>query len=75
MNIQCCATLTRELNEGKLDRRDFLRIATLLGVSAVSAYTMAGLPTPAEAQTAAPKKGGTLRIGMRVPGSQEPPHL
>src|SRR6478752_1003526 len=63
---------TRELNEGKLDRRDFLRIATLLGVSAVSAYTMAGLPTPAEAQTAAPKKGGTLRIGMRVQDLSSP---
>jgi hypothetical protein len=43
----------------------FLRMATLLGVSAV-AYGLAGLPLPAMAQTAAPKKGGVIRIGMRV---------
>lgn len=55
----------REFAEGKLDRREFLRIATLVGMSAASAYAMVGLPQPALAQ-GAPKKGGTLKIGMRV---------
>ena len=39
----------QEMAEGRLDRRDFLRIATLLGVSATTAYGMAGLTAPAQA--------------------------
>ena len=54
-----------ELDAGQIDRRAFLRVASLLGVSATAAYSMAGLPTPALAQ-GAPKKGGIVRLGMRV---------
>ena len=61
----------REFAEGKLGRRDFLRIATLLGVSATTAYGMAGLPMPAMAQ-GTPKKGGVLRLGMRVQDLSSP---
>jgi peptide/nickel transport system substrate-binding protein len=61
----------QEFADGKLDRREFLRIATLLGVSAASAYGMAGLPIPAMAQ-GAPKKGGIVRIGMRVQDLSSP---
>ncbi|MEA3232584.1 MAG: diguanylate cyclase, partial [Thermodesulfobacteriota bacterium] len=32
------------LADGKCSRREFLRTATLLGVSATAAYSMAGLP-------------------------------
>jgi len=42
-----------EFADGKLERREFLRIATLLGVAAPVAYGMAGLTLPAMAQTAA----------------------
>lgn len=61
----------REFADGKLDRRDFLRIATLLGVAAPTAYAMAGLPVPAMAQ-GAPKKGGTVRLSMRVQDLKSP---
>jgi peptide/nickel transport system substrate-binding protein len=61
----------REFAEGKLGRREFLRIATLLGMSAASAYAMVGLPAPALAQ-GTPKKGGTLRLGMRVQDISSP---
>ncbi len=61
-----------ELADGKLDRRDFLRIATLLGVAAPVAYGLAGLTTPALAQTATPKKGGIIRLGMRVQDLKSP---
>jgi peptide/nickel transport system substrate-binding protein len=61
-----------ELADGRLERREFLRIATLLGVSAASAYGLAGLTAPAIAQTAAPKKGGIVRIGMRVQDLKSP---
>ena len=42
----------REMADGKLDRREFLRVATLLGVGAGAAYSMAGLSEPAMAQGA-----------------------
>ncbi len=55
---------------GKLGRREFLRSATLLGVSLPLAYRLAGvLPTPGAgsiAQAATPKRGGELRCSMRV---------
>lgn len=51
----------KQMDGGLLDRRAFLRMATLLGMSAGAAYGMAGL-TPAFAQQQAPKKGGKLRI-------------
>ncbi len=61
--------LKRQLSEGRLDRREFLRTSTLLGLSATAAYAFVGKVTgqpfvqPARAQAA---PGGTLRIAMRV---------
>lgn len=63
--------LRNELQRGGVDRREFLRTATLLGVAAGAAYAMAGLPEPARAQTNLPK-GGKLRIGMRVQEIKDP---
>ena len=39
------------LRDGRMDRREFIRVAALLGTSAASAYAMAGLPTPAFASS------------------------
>ncbi|HTS91354.1 MAG TPA: ABC transporter substrate-binding protein [Stellaceae bacterium] len=69
--------LKRNLAEGKIDRREFLRTATLLGMSAAAAYSFAGKVTggsyvaPARAQAAMPK-GGTIRIGMRCQDLKSP---
>jgi peptide/nickel transport system substrate-binding protein len=63
--------LRGELQRGSIDRREFLRTATLLGVAAGAAYAMAGLPGPALAQTDLPK-GGKIRIGMRVQEVKDP---
>ncbi len=63
-------TLKENFVKGKVDRREFLRTATLLGMTAGAAYAFAGkitgesLVAPAEAATM--PKGGKLRIGMRV---------
>ena len=57
--------LTEWMREGRLSRRDFLRKSTLLGLSASSAYALAGLAQPAMSAGHLPK-GGTLRMGMRV---------
>lgn len=61
--------LKEQLREGRLDRREFLRTATLLGLSAGAAYGFVGKVTGeafAPAARAALPKGGHLRIGMRV---------
>ena len=57
--------------EGKCDRREFLRTATLLGVSASAAYAFAGkidkgAAVPEALAQGAPRKGGSLRLCARV---------
>jgi peptide/nickel transport system substrate-binding protein len=64
-------SLRGELQRGSIDRREFLRTATLLGVAAGAAYAMAGLPATANAQAVLPK-GGKIRIGMRVQEIKDP---
>ena len=70
-------TLKRQLVEGQIDRREFVRYATLLGVAAPAAYafvarvTRERLVAPAEAQATLPK-GGTLRIAMRCQDLKSP---
>jgi peptide/nickel transport system substrate-binding protein len=70
-------TLFRQLEAGKLSRREFLRTATLLGLSAGAAYAVAGKITGGtllgrEAQAADLPKGGTLRVGMPVQALNDP---
>ena len=70
-------TLKRQLVEGQIDRREFIRYATLLGVAAPAAYafvarvTRERLVAPAEAQATLPR-GGTLRIAMRCQDLKSP---
>jgi peptide/nickel transport system substrate-binding protein len=64
-------SLRGELQRGSIDRREFLRTATLLGVAAGAAYATAGLPATGNAQTVMPK-GGKIRIGMRVQEIKDP---
>src|SRR5579872_4232943 len=69
--------LKRQLAEREIDRREFLRTATLLGMSASAAYAFAGKVTgeswsgTARAQGALPK-GGSIRIGMRCQDLKSP---
>ncbi|TDJ61983.1 MAG: ABC transporter substrate-binding protein [Proteobacteria bacterium] len=63
--------LIEDLEQHKISRREFLRFATLLGVSAVTAYGLAGLTAPRKAMAAMPK-GGTVRISMRVLDVKDP---
>ena len=63
-------TLKRQLAERQIDRREFVRYATLLGMAAPAAYAFASritgepLVSPVAAQGSLPK-GGTLRLAMR----------
>ena len=56
------ASLTRSADEGRLDRREFLALSSILGLS--MATGLGAIPGPAMAQT--PKRGGILRVGQQV---------
>ena len=68
-------TLKRLLAERRIGRREFLRSATLLGLSAAAAYGIVDRlsgGTPSQAARAPLPRGGKLRIGMRVPDLSHP---
>ena len=73
--------LHKQLQQGRLSRREFLRTVTLLGVSTSTAYAMAacapppaapaGQPAPRPA-AGMPKRGGVLKVGIQVPAVDHP---
>ncbi len=69
------ASLKQQFLDGRMQRRDFLRYSTLLGLSAGAAYAFVGPVTGASfvapARAALPK-GGTLKCGMRVHAVKHP---
>lgn len=65
--------LKKDFDSGGISRREFLRTATLLGVSAGAAYAMAGLGSEAMARAETPVKGGKLRVAARL-GDISDPH-
>jgi peptide/nickel transport system substrate-binding protein len=72
------AGLVEALETRRLDRREFLRSATLLGLSAAAAYGVIGAPPPETiraAHAATPPVGGTVRISMRVPDLRQGPTM
>ncbi|MGH1543189.1 MAG: ABC transporter substrate-binding protein [Arenicella sp.] len=64
--------LEAELDSGKIDRREFLRRSVLTGMSVAAAYGMVGLTVPGSALAQTPKKGGNLRVAMRVNPTDDP---
>lgn len=68
--------LCDQLKSKKIDRRDFLRQAALLGMTTTTAYAMANVltgETPIkEAMAATPKAGGALKVSMRVQEMTDP---
>jgi peptide/nickel transport system substrate-binding protein len=64
--------LAREAREGKLARREFLALATALGVTGPAAYGLLGLASPLRAQEQEGTPGGTIRIAMSVLRMDDP---
>ena len=67
-----------EYSAGQLSRREFLSRTTAMGVSAIAAYNLIGLASPAVAQEA--KVGGIVRCSMEVKAQKDPrtadwPHI
>ncbi|MFH1123461.1 MAG: twin-arginine translocation signal domain-containing protein, partial [Pseudomonadota bacterium] len=58
--------LKEGLSKGKLSRREFLRYATLLGMSAAAASQMSGLMWPRKAFGAGIERGGILKVAGPV---------
>ncbi len=65
-------TWAREVRAGRLDRREFMALASIFGVSAGVAGGLIGAvaPTPAAAQEI--KRGGVLRVGQQILDINDP---
>lgn len=61
-------TLVKSAGEGRIDRREFLALSSVLGLGA--AVGLSAVPSPALAQT--PKAGGVLRVGQQVLAINDP---
>jgi peptide/nickel transport system substrate-binding protein len=65
-----------QLANGRISRREFLRLATLVGMSLPAAQVLAGC-APAATATQAPatsavKRGGTLKVALQIPAADHP---
>ena len=66
--------MAEEAKAGKMDRREFLAMASVFGASTAMAYGMLGLadPTPAKAEEVQGKKGGMLKVAMWIKDPKDP---
>lgn len=67
--------LCQQVKRGEINRRQFLRTASLLGVAAASASAFLGstlLSAPLHAATATPQAGGSLRFACAIQEIQDP---
>ncbi|PSM17690.1 MULTISPECIES: ABC transporter substrate-binding protein [Nitratireductor] len=66
------AELAESVKSGKMDRREFLTMASVFGASTAMAYGMIGLTAPTKALAQEPKKGGVLKVAMWVKDPKDP---
>ncbi|WP_192179529.1 ABC transporter substrate-binding protein [Mesorhizobium amorphae] len=64
--------MAKETRAGRMDRREFLALASAFGASTAFAYGMIGLAAPTKALADEPKKGGTLHVAMSVKAQKDP---
>ncbi|MEO0426426.1 MAG: ABC transporter substrate-binding protein [Pseudomonadota bacterium] len=64
--------LAAEARKGRMDRREFVALASVLGASTAGAYGMLGLTAPARADDGEPVRGGTLRVAMLIKNIADP---
>ena len=64
--------MAESVKAGKVDRREFLAMASVFGASTAMAYGMLGLAAPTEALAQEPKKGGVLKVSMSVKDPKDP---
>jgi peptide/nickel transport system substrate-binding protein len=64
--------MAEDARAGRMDRREFLALASAFGASTAFAYSMIGLAAPTKALADEPKKGGTLHVAMSVKAQKDP---
>lgn len=64
--------MAEEAKAGKMDRREFLALASVFGASTAMAYGMLGIALPMEAQAQEAKKGGVLKVAMSIKDPKDP---
>ena len=69
---QVIETMAADARNGRMDRREFIALASAMGASAAMAYGLAGLALPGEALAQEGKRGGTLRVAMAVKDQKDP---
>ncbi|RWC79826.1 MAG: ABC transporter substrate-binding protein [Mesorhizobium sp.] len=69
---QAIEAMAAEAQAGRVDRREFLALASALGASTAFAYGMIGLAAPTQVLAEEPKKGGTLHVSMSVKAQKDP---
>ena len=58
--------MAEQTKAGKMDRREFLTLASVFGASTAMAYSMMGLAAPTKALAQEPQKGGVLKVAMWI---------
>jgi peptide/nickel transport system substrate-binding protein len=66
------SALAHEARAGKMDRREFLALASTFGASTAVAYGMLGLVAPTRALAQEPKTGGVIRVAMSIKQDKDP---
>lgn len=69
---QRIAALAEKARAGRMDRREFLALASTFGATAAGAYAMAGLAAPLRAAAQEPKRGGVLKLAMWIKENKDP---
>ena len=65
-------SLAESAKAGKMDRREFLAMASVMGASTALAYGMLGIALPKPARADEPKKGGVLKMQMIIKEMKDP---
>jgi peptide/nickel transport system substrate-binding protein len=60
------AELKKQMDQGKLSRREFMRYSALLGFSVTSAGQIAGVIWPQRAAAAGIRRGGVLKVAQQI---------
>lgn len=64
--------MAEQVKSGKVDRREFLALASVFGASTAMAYGMIGLAAPTKAMAQEPKSGGVLKVAMSIKDPKDP---
>lgn len=61
-----------ETKAGKMNRREFLALASAFGASTTMAYGLIGLAPPTQAMAQEAKKGGVIKVAMNIKDPKDP---